>query len=39
MIEYALVAALIGIAAITVLGNVGTAVKDKFTKVEIELKK
>ena len=36
-IEYGLIAALIGVAIITVLGNVGTALNDIFTTVEEEL--
>ena len=33
MVEYALILALIAIAAIAVLGNIGGAIKDKFTEV------
>ena len=33
MIEYALIAALIAVAAVTVLSPVGTAIKEKFSAV------
>ena len=38
-IEYGLIAALIGVAIITVVNNVGTEVKGTFTDVETGLKK
>lgn len=37
-IEYGLIAALIGVAIITVVNNVGTEVKGTFTDVETGLK-
>jgi pilus assembly protein Flp/PilA len=37
LIEYALLAALIALAAVVVLGTLGTAIFDKFTKVEEKL--
>ncbi len=37
MIEYALIAALISVAAITILGQVGTGVKTTFTKIESQI--
>jgi Flp pilus assembly pilin Flp len=39
VIEYALLASLIAVAAITVLGQVSTAVNAKFTEVKTELEK
>jgi pilus assembly protein Flp/PilA len=38
-IEYGLIAALIGVAIITVVNNVGTEIKGTFTDVETGLKK
>jgi pilus assembly protein Flp/PilA len=38
-IEYGLIAALIGVAIITVVNNVGTEVKGTFTDVDTGLKK
>lgn len=38
-IEYGLIAALISVAIVTVLGNVGTELKGTFEKIETELKK
>ncbi|MDX8359114.1 Flp family type IVb pilin [Sphingopyxis terrae] len=38
-IEYGLIAALIAVAGITVMGNVGTSVKNTFDKVDSGLKK
>jgi len=38
-IEYGLIAALIGVALITVLGNVGTSLSNTFGKVSTELDK
>ena len=37
MIEYALIAALISVAAITILGQVGTGVKTTFSKIENQI--
>ena len=36
-IEYGLIAALIGVALITVLGNVGSSLSNTFGKVETSL--
>ncbi len=36
-IEYGLIAALIGVAIITVVGQVGTSINDTFTKVKTGL--
>ncbi len=38
-IEYGLIAALIGVAIITVVSNVGTEIQGTFTDVETGLKK
>jgi pilus assembly protein Flp/PilA len=38
-IEYGLIAALIGVAIITVVNNAGTEIKGTFTDVETGLKK
>ena len=38
-IEYGLIAALIAVAGITVMGNVGTSVSNTFEKVDSGLKK
>ena len=38
-IEYGLIAALIGVAIITVVNNAGTEIKNTFTDVETGLKK
>jgi pilus assembly protein Flp/PilA len=38
-IEYGLIAALIAVAGITVMGNVGTSVSNTFGKVDSGLKK
>jgi pilus assembly protein Flp/PilA len=38
-IEYGLIAALIAVAGITVMGNVGTSVSNTFAKVDSGLKK
>ena len=37
-IEYGLIAALIGVFIITIVGEVGTAIKDTFTSVKTGLK-
>lgn len=37
MIEYALIASLIAVVAITVMKNVGTSIKNKMTAVSTEL--
>ncbi len=39
LIEYALLAALIALAAIVVLGPLGTAIAARFTAVKVELEK
>ena len=39
MIEYALIAALVGVAAVVALGNLGTDINAKFGEVSTELKK
>lgn len=38
-IEYGLIAALISVAAIVVMGNVGTGLQNTFTKTATELNK
>ena len=37
LIEYALIAALIAVACVTVLGNVATGINNEFTKVTAKL--
>jgi pilus assembly protein Flp/PilA len=37
LIEYALVAGLIGLGAVTVMGNVGTAIATLFTNISTQL--
>jgi pilus assembly protein Flp/PilA len=39
MIEYALIAALVAIAAVVILGTMGEGITKKFTSVSDELKK
>jgi len=38
-IEYGLIAALIAAVLVTVIGNIGTSLNAKFSKIDTELKK